>query len=282
MVIGLMWPVLVSPFSVAPRWQSAKSRRSAVPIATAIAPAAAKTELLAAIDTFRAIKTRDGGVAVDFGVRGGELDKESRTPNNLVAARKYYEVSEAAGKAADDVVAAVHNLEASTSPIEPTRFFGTVEGAACGLHGGWAQLFTTAADATFDAKSKRGDAEVCNVVDARKGEITNVIQFKAPNRTVDQLRVRLTAKPTSANKVELVFRTVRVRFAKRFLGIFKQILLPVPALAISRLFFLFRPNKRPKQPFFEVLYLDDDLRVQRTGDGNLFVQRRIDPAIAGF
>lgn len=241
----------------------------------------AKDDLMSAIDEFRALKERDGGVSVDFGERGGELD-ENRAPSNLVSSGKYYDVSEELGKAADRVVEEVGRLEEEASPLDPTKFFGTAEGAKNGLHGGWAQLFTTAADATFDKKSKRGDADVCNVVDSRKAEISNIIRFKKEDSKVDELKVRLTCKATSKNRIELIFRSVRIRFKKRFLGVIKQIVLPVPAIAISRILNFIRRKKKPDLPYFDILYLDDQIRVQRTGDGNVFVQTRIDAAKVGF
>lgn len=94
-----------------------------------------KKSLMDEISAFRDIKAQNGGVAVDFGVRGGELS-ENRVPNNLVASRKYYEVSEELGKAADRVVELVEQLGELGAGLEPTRFFGTAEGALNGLHGG--------------------------------------------------------------------------------------------------------------------------------------------------
>lgn len=94
-----------------------------------------KNALMDEIHVFRNIKAQKGGVAVDFGVRGGELN-ENRIPNNLVASRKYYKVSEELGKAADRVVELVEQLGELGAGLEPTRFFGTAEGALNGLHGG--------------------------------------------------------------------------------------------------------------------------------------------------
>ena len=143
-------------------------------------------------------------------------------------------------------------------------------------------MWTTAADATFEANSTRGDADVSNVVDAVRGEIVNVINFKSPTRALDQLAVRLSATATSDRRVSIVFRNVKVRFAKRFLGIFKTLTIPVPAPTITRILFFFKRDKTPPLPFFDLLYLDEDLRIQRTGEGNIFVQRRIPPALTGF
>ena len=49
--------------------------------------------------------------------------------------------------------------------------------------------------------------------------------------------------------------------------------LPVPGPFITRLLTLFSKKEVP-QAYFDVLYLDDELRVHKTGQGNLFVQQR--------
>jgi len=120
--------------------------------------AAAKARLFAAISSFDEVRSR-GGVNVDFGVKGGELDKDTRAPTNL-ADGGFYAVSEELGKAADDVLARVDELFPLNPTPDPTRFLGTVEGGLCPLHGCWSNIFTTAADATFSKDSKRGDAKV--------------------------------------------------------------------------------------------------------------------------
>mmetsp|Transcript_23501 Transcript_23501/g.83877 ORF Transcript_23501/g.83877 Transcript_23501/m.83877 type:complete len:199 (-) Transcript_23501:92-688(-) len=192
----------------------------------------------------------------------------------------YYRVSDRVGKAADAIVDAVAALQRVPSLAQDaTKYFGTAEGATNPLHGGWQNLWTTAADATFDANSTRGDADICNIVDAKQGTITNVITFKGPPKPVQQLRVRIKAVPTSKRQLNLIFSSVQVRFTKRFLWIFKTIKIPVPAVALSRIIFFFKRKKAPPLPFFEVVYLDGDLRVQQTGEGNLFIQQRIDEAV---
>ena len=65
-------------------------------------------------------------------------------------------------------------------------------------------------------------------------------------------------------------------FKKRLFGLFRSVYVPlVPATFLARLIFLFRPKIKPATPFFDLLYLDDELRVQKTGEGNVFVQKRL-------
>jgi hypothetical protein len=160
------------------------------------------------------------------------------------------------------------------------------------LHGAWKLLFTTAADATFDNKNstQRGQAKVQNVVDASRGRITNVIDFcTKPDGTepvLKQLNVIIRAKATSKTRVDLQFRYAKIVLLTKFLFFFPRrcrlsLYIPVPATFITRLIVLFgrllrRKGgfKTPPVPYFEVLYLDKDLRIHKTGEDNLFVQAR--------
>ncbi len=252
------------------------------------ATSSAKTVLLDSIAAFDEATASDGKPSVDFGVSGGELDANSRAPRDLVQAGAYYAVSDRVGRAADSVLSAIDDLASEKSPTAvPTEFFGSkAEGERSPLHGSWSNVFTTAADATFSSNSSRGDAEVFNSVDARSGVTFNVINFangkeadrEAPPRktSVQQLRVRLSAKATSPTRIELVFRRVRVRLTTRLFGRRARLTLfiPVPGPFLTRLLFFFRPSKKPPPAFFDVLYIDEELRVHRTAQGNLFVQRR--------
>mmetsp|Transcript_7370 Transcript_7370/g.24292 ORF Transcript_7370/g.24292 Transcript_7370/m.24292 type:complete len:291 (+) Transcript_7370:39-911(+) len=240
-----------------------------------------KESLLASIEAFKEVTARDGMIPVDFGVRGGELESKDRTPRNLLTSGAFANVSTAVGEAAAKVAKAVDVLafEASLAK-DATKFLGTQEGGACPLDGGWRNLWTTAADATFSANSKRGDALVGNFVDGKTGRVTNVITFLDKDRKVDQLRVTIQAKALSKTRVQLTFKKATFVLRKRLLGVFKKIVLPVPAVTFTRIIFAFRPNKKPPPPpYFDVLYLDHDLRIQKTGDGNLFVQRRLGNAL---
>jgi len=143
-------------------------------------------------------------------------------------------------------------------------------------------MFTTAADATFDANTTRGDARVSNTVDAAAGRVWNCIDFlpgqDGSSPVLEQLRVKLSAKAVSRTRVELVFRLVKARVTKFFfLPLFGRRLtltLPVPGPFLTRILFFFRRNKKPPAAYFDVLYLDEDLRVHQTGQGSFFVQRR--------
>ena len=120
---------------------------------------------------------------------------------------------------------------------------------------------------------------------ARREPITNVIDFEPkPDGTepvLKQLNVIIKAIPVSAKRVELQFRyakAVLTRFL--FWKVQWSLYIPVPGPFITRclVFFsrIFRFGKVKKVPkgYFDLLYLDDELRVHRTGEDNLFVQSR--------
>ena len=258
---------------------------------TATATAAtAKAELLEAIAAYNEATAADGVPSVDFGVTGGELDKDSRAPRDLLEAGAFEAVSPRVGAAASRVVAAVEAIAAFNPTPNPTAGLGdSKEGEKiCKLHGRWYNAFTTAADATFSADSKRGDAAVSNIVDAGRGRMTNIIEFyprdhpafvatRSPPKPppTESLNVILSISAASPQRVELIFRRVRVQLSNKLFGFGpKTLTLPVPGPFFTRLKFLFRPKKRPPPAYFDVLYLDDELRVHKTGQGNLFVQQR--------
>ena len=128
------------------------------------------------------------------------------------------------------------------------------------------------------------------MVDAASGKTTNIIEFTArdhpafratrhtpPPPPLESLKVVLKATAVSPTRVELIFRWVRARLNVKLFGRWRvplTLLLPVPGPFFTRLAFLFRRSKRPPPAYFDVLYLDDDLRVHKTGQGNLFVQQR--------
>mmetsp|Transcript_32207 Transcript_32207/g.48633 ORF Transcript_32207/g.48633 Transcript_32207/m.48633 type:complete len:293 (-) Transcript_32207:1139-2017(-) len=251
-----------------------------------------KADLLQRIQKLRNLKERDGDFSIEFGVKGGEIDKKSRAPQKV----DFYTISEGVGKAADEVIGITSELEKCSPTDNPTQYLGDKEkGNEAPLNGEWKLLFTTAADANFSKNSKRGSASVKNVVNACKGSITNVIDFQGESTADDettstkkaplvkQLNVVIGAKPASKSRVGLQFKYAKVVFS-RFFGLKRQwnLYIPVPAPFITRLIVFFsrifrfgrKDKKVPPKAYFDVLYLDDELRIQRTGEDNLFVQAK--------
>ncbi len=247
-----------------------------------------KATLLQSISNLNTLQEEDGKIAIDFGVKGGEIDEKSRAPRKL----DFYTVSKRVGEAADVIFDTVNQLSKVNPTTTATAGFGEagVTVANAPLDGTWQLLFSTAADANFSRDSKRGDAKAMNIVDARKERITNVIEFATKEdgtpKAVSELRVKLKATAEGPNRINLVFKYVAVKCNKLFfLPIKWTLYIPVPSPTISKfvIFFknlknkLFRQKKEkatlPKA-FFDVLYLDKDLRVHKTGEDNIFIQAR--------
>jgi len=243
-----------------------------------------KADLLKRIGTLRTIQERDGEFDINFGVKGGEIDKKSRAPQKV----NFYSISDEAGNAADAVIETAEELANNNPTEEPTLYLGDKEkGDQSPLNGEWKQLFTTAADATFSKNSTRGDASVKNVVDASRGQITNVIDFALTKDGTEpllkQLNVVIATKAEGKSRVELRFRYAKAVLTK-FLWFKRQwsLYIPVPAPFITRLIVFFsrmfrfgrKEKKVPPKAFFDVVYLDDQLRIHKTGEDNLFVQAK--------
>lgn len=242
-----------------------------------------KEELLRRIDNLRTAQLLEGQFSIDFGVNGGELNQTSRAPQKL----DFYTISPSVGNAADEVLHACEELVAQNPTPNPTKFLGDrLKGNESPLDGPWKLLFTTAADATFSKNSTRGDAKVQNIVDAKKGRITNVIDFLPPPRSdrpklLQQLNVVIKAKALNEKRVELQFKYAKAVFSRFFgLPIKWNLWVPVPATFITRLivffnrFFRRKMVQMPPKAYFDVLYLDEDLRIHKTGEDNIFVQAR--------
>lgn len=118
-----------------------------------------KDELVAKVTEFIELKERDGDVAIDFGVKGGELNETSRAPQKI----DFFKISNAVGEKAEEIIdickqlAAEYNSTSSTGSndtLVPTIFLGDKEnGDKSPLNGPWKLLFTTAADANFSKVS---------------------------------------------------------------------------------------------------------------------------------
>jgi hypothetical protein len=238
-----------------------------------------KGQLLKKILDFRMIKDRDEPLTLSPTRRS-----TSEGPQKI----DFYAISQDLGDKAKEIVELCNDL-AKHSPIkEPTKFLGDSElGGLAPLEGAWRSLFTTAADADFPQKDYQGPPRVQNVVNAKEGTITNVVDFPrkvdGTDPLLQQLNVIIRAKKASANRVELQFRYAKAILTKLLWLKFKWTLyIPVPPpivvrclVFVSRLVRFGRKGaKRVPNGYFDILYLDDNLRVHRTGEDNYFVQAK--------
>jgi len=252
---------------------------------------ALKAKLLQALDNLRHLQERDGDFAVDFGVKGGELNATDRAPQQV----NYYTISDDVGMAADNVTAICDEL-AQVSPVEEaTMYLGDrVNGALCPLNGEWRQLFTNSADGVFTKNSTRGAATARVIINGTM--VNNVIDFMAKDDGTEpalkQLVVKVKAfkdkknqNSNMPNRVNLQFRYVKAVLSRKLFGRNLALYIPVPGPFLTRIIVTFANllrifSKKPKQEipkaYFDVLYLDKNLRIQKTAQGNLFVQAKED------
>eukprot|EP00522_Entomoneis_paludosa_P015476 CAMPEP_0172443320 /NCGR_PEP_ID=MMETSP1065-20121228/3615_1 /TAXON_ID=265537 /ORGANISM="Amphiprora paludosa, Strain CCMP125" /LENGTH=308 /DNA_ID=CAMNT_0013193523 /DNA_START=104 /DNA_END=1030 /DNA_ORIENTATION=+ len=274
----------IQQWFASPHGRSIKRSMSAVEARPATSSKAVelKEELLRRIDNLRTAQILGGDFSVDFGVEGGELNETSRAPQKL----DFYSISDSVGYAADQILDTCEELAAMSPTAIPTEFLGDRRnGNDSPLNGPWKLLFSTAADATFSKNSTRGDAKVQNVVNARRGRITNVIDFLpgqgGETPLVKQLNVVIKAKALSEKRVELNFKYAKAVFSRFFgIPIKWSLYIPVPVPFITRMIVFFnrvfrkKNAQMPPKAYFDVIYLDDDLRIHRTGEDNIFVQAK--------
>jgi len=145
------------------------------------------------------------------------------------------------------------------------------------LDGRWKLLFTTAADATFRPSKDKGSATTYQDVffDGNKGYFINCVDFDSPHSKLRGFRVVVKGKRLSDTEVQLYFRRVKLFRRSRWLNV---IVIPLPPSWFLR--FLARRGSHGKAKLsdrgagFTLLYLDDDLRMHQTFDGQYFVQQR--------
>lgn len=83
-----------------------------------------------------------------------------------------------------------------------------------------------------------------NIVNAKKGKITNVIKFARKDdgtpKAVDKLRVKLSAKAEGPNRIDLTFKYVAVKLTKfLFIPIHWTLYIRVPSPTISKFIIFF-------------------------------------------
>merc|ERR1712232_829881 len=143
------------------------------------------------------------------------------------------------------------------------------------LEGRWKLRFTTAADATFKASNKRGSISTSQEIDATQGTLTNVVDFERGK--LQGIRVVVAGKAETDDEMDLNFRQVEILRNSRF-KLFRKLVFPIPAQlfrAVNR-YLSKDDDENMRGPYFQIQYLDDDLRMHKTGEGNWFIQSRLE------
>lgn len=218
----------------------------------------AKEELLALCRTYNAEATSIGYVPQG---RSGRADGAPTEEPSMELARLRREIFARA-----EGLAARNPTKAATD--------GMATRSASPLDGRYKLLFTTAAD----AKPAGAAGETFQVVE--KGVIVNVLRFKAPS-PIECIEVRLEGSVLGPLRVGLVFDKVRAIWRERqwftMWARETEVSLPRPGSFIAEILARFTNADRESGAYFDVLFLDDRLRIHRTKEGNLFVQTRMPP-----
>ena len=211
-------------------------------------------------------------------LRGGgkEAPPPKKAPRKILGTDSFGTLSLEVGKLGGTIISLAEQLaELNPNPI-PTygwqRYGGGDPKLDSKLDGTWKLRFTTAADATFPESPSRGRATTSQVVDATEGTFTNVVDFEKGK--LKGFRVVVAGRAASDTEIDLTFRRVILLRKSRFL---RRLVIPIPAGLLRTLQFLSRGRAElePRGPYFEVKYLDDDMRMHKTGEGNWFIQSRL-------
>ena len=150
-----------------------------------------------------------------------------------------------------------------------------LESGSSPLDGKWMLLFTTGADATFRKNDEQGAATTYTQISAERGHVVNCVDFSSNTSKLQGFRVVVAGYPISADEVQLKFRRVKLLRRSRWLS---TVTIPLPPSGVLRA--LSRWASRGKGQLsrrgagFKILYLDDEMRMHQTFDGQYFVQMR--------
>mmetsp|Transcript_11703 Transcript_11703/g.21897 ORF Transcript_11703/g.21897 Transcript_11703/m.21897 type:complete len:265 (+) Transcript_11703:130-924(+) len=156
------------------------------------------------------------------------------------------------------------------------------------LNGKWKLLYTNAKDAEAPARTKKNpkkafgnevadgiQVKTGQRIDAATGECVNFIKLTGEKRPFDQLEITIQMAPLSDTRVRLDFLKGRA-LNEKALPFLRDFRFSFPPPVLNDLIAILR-GKDPKvepQTYFDVLYLDQDFRAHRTGEGKYFVQKR--------
>jgi hypothetical protein len=177
---------------------------------------------------------------------------------------------------------------------------------AAPLNGRWELLYTNAKDAESPARTKRNkneafgdeveqgiDVKTGQIINAELGQCVNYIQLSSSSSSLevkednsnekkknqppfDKLEITIQMTPLSNNRVRLDFIKGKAWNENAIFSFLKtfEFYFPPPSFGdvLARLRGL-DPSIEP-QAYFDVLYIDEEIRAHRTGEGKIFIQKR--------
>lgn len=189
----------------------------------------------------------------------------------------------------------VMSLVDELAAFNPTDFatyglggFGGGSGEAAPLNGEWRLLYTNAQDAEAPARTEKqtgGDAVAEGVqvttgqrIDAAKGECVNFIKLSgdSPKRPFDELEITIKMTALTPTRVRLDFQRGRAQNERAPFEFLKDVTFRFPPAIVGDVLSRFRGKDPSIEPsaYFDVLYIDQQIRAHRTGEGKIFVQMR--------
>jgi hypothetical protein len=227
-----------------------------------------------------------GALALTLAREGSDVTQTNERLKSPLAAEGFGNVEvtmdENLAQLRNETIALVEDLSTRSPTPEPfagwrRRGWGRQrqERGSSPLEGKWMLLFTTGADATFRKTDEQGAATTYTQISAERGHVVNCVDFSSNTSKLQGFRVVVAGYPISADEVQLKFRRVKLLRRSRWLS---TITIPLPPSRVLRA--LSRWASRGKGQLsqrgagFKILYLDDDMRMHLTFDGQYFVQMR--------
>ena len=192
-------------------------------------------------------------------------------------------------------------LNPTTVPTLGLQGYKNAPASKAPLNGKWKLLYTNARDAEAPARTEKnqqdepfGDAVASGVevqtgqqIDAATGQCINFIRLSSATATndskntrkqlpFDRLDITIQMTPLSDTRVRLDFLKGRVQNPKAPLSALRDVSFQFPPVALGNFLTRVRGKNPLVEPpaYFDVVYIDQDLRAHRTGEGKIFVQQR--------
>jgi hypothetical protein len=165
------------------------------------------------------------------------------------------------------------------------------------LDGSWRLLYTNAKDAEAPARTEKDSNEkfgdtvksgievtTGQVIDAMKGECVNYIALESTGdddesnnkKPFDRLEITIKMTPLNDTRVRLDFLRGRALNSNAPLSFLRDFKFSFPPAVVGDILATIRGKDFRVEPqaYFDILYIDYQLRAHRTGEGKIFIQER--------
>jgi len=223
-----------------------------------------------------------GSVASKYGVCGNKIlflflfyisFANAKTCTFIPAVQRFYLKAKLQDACKGKDITKISEIADKLSKFNPTSDIRTEFSK---LDGEWKLDFTTAPESEVPDEQSSG-VKTFQTVDSANGIIYNVIDRGLPDRGA---KIGVGIEPTRADRVALDFRTIELyndKFPNRVLLKFPPRNLVKAVYKIGKALKGVKYDELEFKEYshFDLLYLDENLRIQRNSEGNLFVNSRI-------